>query len=125
MIKPGCHTCPYHQSPDWCSRISHGLSCIVAKPGESVFVSEELMREAVRSWRVPLRYDGAKNYKPPVGMTPKFYPLLTECIEVGLELGWNRAHKHTDAPTREAILDEQQTAIMGQICEWFDLPEEG
>lgn len=56
-------------------------------------------------------------------MVPKFYPLLEQCIETGLVLGWSRAHKHTDAPTPEAIQDEQRTAILGQLFEWFDFPE--
>lgn len=120
MIRKECSTCPHHQSPDWCSRIAHGLSCIAAKPGEGVLISAELMEASVAASRAIM-----PRAKQPVGMTPKFYPLLAECLEVGLVLGWNRAHKHTDAPTREAILDEQQTAIVGQICEWFDLPEEG
>lgn len=56
-------------------------------------------------------------------MTPKFYPVLAQCLETGLVLGWNRAHKHTDAPTPEAIQAAQHAAINDQIHEWFDFPE--
>lgn len=56
-------------------------------------------------------------------MTPKFYELLERCIEDGLELGWNRAHKHSDCPNKLTLCDEQRVAILGQIHEWFDFPE--
>lgn len=54
-------------------------------------------------------------------MTPKILPLLERCIEDGLTRGWNRAHKHTDEPSEERILEEQFNAIMGEIWEWFDI----
>lgn len=56
-------------------------------------------------------------------MTPKFYPLLQMCVENGLMLGWNRAHKHKDDPDPSAIHDAQQQAIMSVIHEWFDFPD--
>jgi len=46
MIRTECSTCPHHQSPDWCSRIAHGLTCIVAKPGEALEISEDLLTAA-------------------------------------------------------------------------------
>lgn len=51
------------------------------------------------------------------------YRLLTECIERGLEYGFTRAHKHTDTPTREHILEQQDIAIMGEICEYFEFSD--
>lgn len=60
MIRKECSTCPHHQSPDWCSRIAHGLSCIAAKPGEGVLISAELMAASVAAT------DGA----PPAGALP-------------------------------------------------------
>ncbi len=51
MIRTECSTCPHHQSPDWCSRIAHGLTCIEAKPGEGVLISAELMEASVAASR--------------------------------------------------------------------------
>lgn len=47
-------------------------------------------------------------------------PLLERCIEEGIELGWSRAHKHTDAPTEEQIRSHINEAIWLTIHEWFD-----
>jgi hypothetical protein len=56
-------------------------------------------------------------------MKPKIIPLLESCIEDGLEIGFNRAHKHTDDPSEGEILQQQLSAIMGQIWEHFDFEE--
>ncbi len=53
-------------------------------------------------------------------MTPKFSMLLSRCIEDGLERGYRRAYKHNDAPTQDAITDNQYSAIMTELGEWFD-----
>lgn len=54
-------------------------------------------------------------------MRPKLIPVLEDCIENGLKLGLNRAHKHTDNPSDEQIIDQQHSAIMGQIWERMDM----
>jgi hypothetical protein len=56
-------------------------------------------------------------------MKPKIIPLLEECIEAGLQIGYNRAHKHIDKPFEEQIWEQQQSAIMGEIFERFDFEE--
>ena len=56
-------------------------------------------------------------------MKPKTYEILCRCIEEGLLLGMNRAHKHTDTPKRNAILTEQETAILATIHEVFRFEE--
>lgn len=56
-------------------------------------------------------------------MKPKLLPLLERCIEDGLELGYNRAHKHVDTPTQQQIVNNQYDAIMNQIFEAFDFEE--
>ena len=40
-----CPQCDSWQQPGWCSRISMGLPCTYAKPGDSVWVSTEQMQE--------------------------------------------------------------------------------
>jgi hypothetical protein len=56
-------------------------------------------------------------------MKPKTYQLLEFAIENGLKLGFNRAHKHNDNPAQDYILDQQLEAIMLEIHNWFDWPE--
>lgn len=56
-------------------------------------------------------------------MKPKLFPLLEQCIENGLKCGYNRAHKHIDNPTDDQIFDQQHSAIMGEIWEWFDFED--
>jgi hypothetical protein len=45
------------------------------------------------------------------------YDIITEAIEDGLRVGYSRAHKHTDAPSADSILEEQSRAIMNELCE--------
>jgi len=52
---------------------------------------------------------------------PNVVKLLEMCIQDGLAYGWHRAHKHNDAPSPDEIQEAQQTAIMGEIWEWFDM----
>lgn len=54
-------------------------------------------------------------------MKPKTHLVLRMCIENGIALGWNRAHKHTDNPSPEQIRDAIQHAIETEIYEWFDM----
>jgi hypothetical protein len=54
-------------------------------------------------------------------MKPKEYAVLDRAVLEGVEYGVMRAHKYTDTPTREHLVDEVHQAVMGGICEWFDL----
>ena len=56
-------------------------------------------------------------------MTPKFYPLLLECVERGVGNGYTKAHKHTDTPKPEDIWDMQVQYVMNEIGRHFDFPE--
>jgi len=53
-------------------------------------------------------------------MKPKSLPLLERCIESGIELGYNRAFKHDDNPSKEQIQSCIYVAIMDEFDEWFD-----
>jgi len=57
-------------------------------------------------------------------MKAKEYNLITQCVETGVMLGWNRAHKHDATPDPEAIRDAIELAVLNEICEWFDFEEE-
>jgi hypothetical protein len=56
-------------------------------------------------------------------MKAKEYNLVTQCVETGVMLGWNRAHKHDATPDPEAIRDAIELAVLNEICEWFDFEE--
>lgn len=47
------------------------------------------------------------------------YAVLEECIEIGINGGWNKAHKHTDDPSEEYIKEQILHYIMLQVCEKF------
>ena len=59
-------------------------------------------------------------------MRAREYPLAEKCVETGLLVGWNRAHKHVEKPSPEAICEAQCQEVMNELCEAFDfepLPE--
>jgi predicted Zn-dependent protease with MMP-like domain len=44
--------------------------------------------------------------------------------EDGAAYGWRRAHKHTDTPGEEAIVDQIVQGVLNEICEYFDFDDE-
>lgn len=120
MIRTECSTCPHHQSPDWCSRISHGLSCISATPGEPVYISEELMEASVEcKWTNPgaLPTDAAARKAVPIfSGVLRYFPdalaAIAECSKKGNDqhnpgkpLHWDRSKSQDelDALTRHLV----------------------
>ena len=57
-------------------------------------------------------------------MKVKTYAVLHHAIEVGIEYGWNRAHKYTDDPKPSTIKEEIEFAIMNELSEWFTFDDE-
>ena len=56
-------------------------------------------------------------------MKPKIYPVLEMCLENGITLGYNRAFKHNDHPTEDAIKESIHKEILNEIYEWFDFED--
>lgn len=56
-------------------------------------------------------------------MKAREYNLIAKCVEDGIMLGWNRAHKHTDNPDPDTIRDAIEVAVLNEMCEWFDFDE--
>jgi hypothetical protein len=52
-------------------------------------------------------------------MKVKEYPLLQQCVETGISLGYTRAYKHTDTPSEDMIKEKIFDAVMGEISDWF------
>jgi len=57
-------------------------------------------------------------------MKPKLRAILERCIAEGLETGYNRAHKHTAAPTKPVMLGEIDQAVWHEINEYFKFENE-
>ena len=53
-------------------------------------------------------------------MKPNIRTILTQAIERGLDYGWSRAHKHTDTPQPERIIESIEIEIWNEIDEVFD-----
>jgi hypothetical protein len=54
---------------------------------------------------------------PKVKIKVNVYKVLARAVEEGVAYGWNRAHKHTDTPSAEAIKEEIENAVMNEISE--------
>jgi len=52
-------------------------------------------------------------------MRAREYRVLEMAIEYGIELGWNRAHKHTDTPDPEQVKQSIHREVSNAIDEWF------
>jgi hypothetical protein len=57
------------------------------------------------------------------GMRVNMHKILDDCIERGLAVGFARAHKHTDNPTTENLLEAQQQAIVNELDVYFIFDE--
>jgi hypothetical protein len=54
------------------------------------------------------------------GMRVRAYEVLRRAVEEGVAYGWRRAHKHTDAPGEDAIVDQVVQGVLNEVCEYFD-----
>jgi len=52
------------------------------------------------------------------------YDVLCRAVEEGIGYGWNRAHKHVDKPTPEAIRSAIEDAVMNALSEVLSFHEE-
>lgn len=59
-------------------------------------------------------------------MKANMHKVLEHVLDVGIELGWRRAHKHTDTPSAELLKNSIEQAIWDELYEWvvFDDPQE-
>ncbi len=52
-------------------------------------------------------------------MKPNFRKVLELAIEEGVRYGYNRAHKHMENPSENAIIDNVVEQVINSIDEWF------
>lgn len=57
-------------------------------------------------------------------MKPKEYRVLSEAVEAGVNYGYRRAYKYTDAPSEDHFKNEVSQAVVTEICEWFSFDDE-
>jgi hypothetical protein len=57
-------------------------------------------------------------------MKLRAYPVLRRAVEDGVAYGWRRAHKHSDAPGAETIDEQIVTAVLNEICQYFDFDDD-
>jgi hypothetical protein len=58
------------------------------------------------------------------GMKIRAYPILSRAVEEGVAYGWRRAHKHVDAPDAKSIEEQIVTAVLSEICEYFNFDDD-
>lgn len=58
-----------------------------------------------------------------MSMKPKTYPILVDAVENGVKYGYYRAHKHNDNPDQDQITDAIISAVINEICEWFEFDD--
>ena len=51
------------------------------------------------------------------------YKILEECVERGVDYGYQRAFKHTDNPSEDVIKECISRNIMMEICEYFNFED--
>ena len=57
-------------------------------------------------------------------MRPKYYRILSRAIEEGINIGYRRAHRHTETPTDDHIKERIESAILDEICEVMSFDDE-
>jgi hypothetical protein len=56
-------------------------------------------------------------------MRVKEYTVLADCVERGVNMGINRAYKHSDTPDTDYIIQQITDAVMLEISEYFDFDD--
>ena len=52
------------------------------------------------------------------------YAVISRAVEEGVTYGYNRAHKHTETPTEDQMVEAIQNAVMSALCEVMVFNEE-
>lgn len=60
-------------------------------------------------------------------VTVNAYAVVERAVEEGVRWGWQNAHKHTDTPTKETVIDQIGQDVMRELVEvlrfWGDADE--
>jgi hypothetical protein len=58
------------------------------------------------------------------GMRIRAYSVLRRAVEEGVAYGWQRAHKHIDTPDAGTIEEQIVTAVLHEVCQYFDFDDD-
>jgi hypothetical protein len=47
------------------------------------------------------------------------YMVMVMCVDKGVQMGWERAHKHNSTPDPDHVQDCINDAVLAEINEWF------
>jgi hypothetical protein len=53
-------------------------------------------------------------------MKVRAHDILAQAVEDGVVVGWRRAHKHTEKPSPDSVIEQIEREVMNAICEHFD-----
>ena len=53
----------------------------------------------------------------------KLYSIIQRAVEEGIEMGYNRAYKYTDTPTRDIMVENLEREIMNSLSEVIDFED--
>ncbi len=48
------------------------------------------------------------------------YDMVRDAVRAGVSHGYYRAHKHTEAPSEDQIIEAIVNSVMGDLCETLD-----
>ena len=48
------------------------------------------------------------------------YKVLEDCVQKGIQSGYNKAHKHTNKPSEDELLNQIEHYVMLEICDMFE-----
>jgi hypothetical protein len=58
------------------------------------------------------------------GMKVRAYSVLRRAVEEGVAYGWRRAHKYSEEPDATSIEEQIVTAVLNEVCEYFDFDDD-
>ena len=58
------------------------------------------------------------------GLRVDAYAVLVLCVERGVMLGWNHAHKHVEDPSPDAIQEHITDEVLSAVAEYFNFDTE-
>lgn len=51
------------------------------------------------------------------------YAVVCRAVEEGIAYGWTRAHKHSDKPSKEHIMEQVEKHVIDALCEYIVFEE--
>ena len=52
------------------------------------------------------------------------YKIVSDAIENGIKYGYRRAHKHTENPSEDTIIEQIHLAVMNDLCDIINFDDD-